>query len=59
VLSVISPKKAHPAADRQGARDKVSKDIKMARGSLIFLSHIWPEGFPSIDFAKQISNFHN
>jgi hypothetical protein len=37
-LIVISPKKIHPAADRQGAKGKVSKILEKARGDYFFLN---------------------
>jgi hypothetical protein len=35
-LSAISPKKAHPAADWQGAKNKISGNLKKARGRIFF-----------------------
>jgi hypothetical protein len=40
-LFVISPKKAHPAADRQGAKDIISGNLKKARGR-VFFYHFYP-----------------
>jgi len=36
-LSVISPKKAHPAADRQGAKNKISGNLKRQGGGNFFI----------------------
>jgi hypothetical protein len=34
----LRAKKAHPAADWQGAQDKLSVNLKKARGAVVFLS---------------------